>query len=374
MRETEPVPAGADVRDSDLAFLRAVIDQGSVSRARAATIAGVSKPTASSAAARLEAAGVLRGVGRANSPRGRSPQLYELDAEFGAALVISARTGALALWEVDMGGAARRRELVELGRTAGPEDFALMLERAARAFCAGSGPEMRCAVVSVAAPVDPQTSRVVRLDEAPFPAGDVDFRAILEPLVEGRVVVDNDVNWASAAACDLHPELSRGLTLHLHLGAGLGAAVTVDGRVLRGRRGALGEIGRLRGGGSTVSARLRDLGILGSPGHSLDVGLASGTLTGKGAAADELGRVLAEAIGNAILLIDPDHLVLSGPLAEDERALAALRTYVVDAIDEVELPGSVVLRAEHDPALLGAAVRAGELLFEAAVEAVSVIG
>lgn len=373
MSEVGQIHRGGAARESDLAFLRAVVARGSVSRAEAATLAGISKPTASAAASRLESAGVVHDIGKERGGRGRSPQIYEPSPGFGTALVGAARAGSLTLGEVDLRGDLVRQRRIALDVDVSEDEFARVLESSAREFCA-AGQRLRCAAMSVAAPVDPRTSRPVRLDEAPFRAADVDLLGILAPLVSGRVVVDNDVNWAAAAACELHPEVAEGLSLHLHLGTGLGAAITLDGRVLRGRRGALGEIGRLRAAGSTVSARLERLGVLGGLGHSLDVARTVRLLKADGEQASQLGQVLAEAVGNSILMVDPEHTVLSGPLAEDAQALAILRRWVVEVIDEEALPASIVLASDPDPALAGAAVHAQRMLLDLAAQAVASLG
>lgn len=373
MIEAEQKQVGGEPRDSDLAFLRAVIEHGSISRAEAATVTGVSKPTASAAASRLESAGVVRDVGKGQGGRGRSPQIYEVSPEFGTAVVGAARAGSLTLGEVDLRGDLVRQQRFPLDLRITEDDFARVLASSAREFCSAAAPPL-CAAISVAAPVDPRTSRPVRLEEAPFRAADVDVVGILAPFVSGHVVVDNDVNWSAAAACELHPEIARGLSLHLHLGTGLGAALTVDGRLVRGRRGAFGEIGRLRGAGRTVSARLEQLAVLGGSGHSLDVERTAEVLKADDAQSEDLRQVLAEAIGNAILMIDPEHTVLSGPLAEDSEALAILRRRVVRTIDEESLPASMVLPSDPDPALLGAVVHAQRMLHELAAQAVAAVG
>ena len=64
---------------------------------------------------------------------------------------------------------------------------------------------------------------------------------VLAGLVDGPVMVDNDVNWAARAERDADsPRLDD--FAYLHLGEGLGCAVVSDGEVRRGHAGLAGEI------------------------------------------------------------------------------------------------------------------------------------
>ncbi|WP_291479627.1 ROK family protein [Corynebacterium sp.] len=315
----------AGVRESDRAFLEAVLDQGSASRAEVAGTAGISKPTASEAAVRLVDAGVLRESGTDHGRRGRSPLLYEVDPGFGVGLAVAAQTRGLDIGVVGMDGGFLRRRHLPLDPRLSAEEFAVLLvehvqeDLAGTAGAYGAAVPCRAAAVSLAAPVDPGTGRVVRLGEAPFPAADTDVHALLSPLVAGPVVVDNDVNWAALATCAQRRGLARETVLHLHLGTGLGAALTVEGWIVRGRRGAFGELGRIRSDGRTVTDRLGELGVLEEGGYAISVP-ACLELVDRGpssAQAERLIRVLAETVGVAVMLLDPDRLVVTGPIATD---------------------------------------------------------
>ena len=81
------------------------------------------------------------------------------------------------------------------------------------------------AVVSAADPVDRATGRLVHLPDAPFLLGELSPADLLADLVDGPVLVDNDVNWAARAerAAAVEPPLDD--FVYLHLGEGLGCAV-----------------------------------------------------------------------------------------------------------------------------------------------------
>ena len=61
---------------------------------------------------------------------------------------------------------------------------------------------IRLAVVSAADPVDRATGRLVHLPDAPFLVGELAPVELLAALVDGPVIVDNDVNWAARAERD----------------------------------------------------------------------------------------------------------------------------------------------------------------------------
>ena len=65
---------------------------------------------------------------------------------------------------------------------------------------------------------------------------------MLAGLVDGPVMVDNDVNWAARAERDATDSPQPDDFAYLHLGEGLGCAVVNDGVVRRGHAGLVGEI------------------------------------------------------------------------------------------------------------------------------------
>ena len=72
-----------------------------------------------------------------------------------------------------------------------------------------------------------------------------DPRDALSGLVEGAVLVDNDVNWEARAERAFNSLLDSDNFVYLHLGEGLGCAVVCDGEVWRGHSGVAGEIAHM---------------------------------------------------------------------------------------------------------------------------------
>lgn len=74
------------------------------------------------------------------------------------------------------------------------------------------------------------------------------FIPVLERELGLPVGFDNDVNYALLGEMRFGAARSHGTAAMLSLGAGLGAALAIDGKILHGTRGLVGEFGALPGG------------------------------------------------------------------------------------------------------------------------------
>ena len=108
---------------------------------------------------------------------------------------------------------------------------------------AGPGRRVRGLGVGIAGLVD----SMGRLRRAPnlTDADEFAIRDLLEPLVGLPVLVDNDANCAARA--ELHVGVAVGVrhAVLITLGTGIGGALVVDGRVVRGAAGMAGEPGHM---------------------------------------------------------------------------------------------------------------------------------
>jgi predicted NBD/HSP70 family sugar kinase len=261
------------------------------------------------------------------------------------------------------------RSVVSLDRYAAAGHVARALEEAGRAVRERTASALRAAVVSAADPVDRATGRLVHLPDAPFLVGDLDPVPVLEALVDGPMLIDNDVNWAARA------EQAEGVVpgardfVFLYLGEGLGCAVVSDGEVRRGSAGLAGEIAHVVVSGPSGQAmRFTDvfaqLGLRRGGSAAIDVerlrlrleDAAGDDAAGDGAAgASATARALAVAVGDmvmaAIALTDPAAVVVGGPWGTHPSFVRALRAQttrlpreanvvVTSVVDEPELAGA----------------------------------
>jgi predicted NBD/HSP70 family sugar kinase len=313
---------------------------------------------------RLQEGGLVVDTGQRSSGRGRAGSYYTLAPECGAALVVSISPGSVVAESIDAFGAVLHRSVVSLDRYAAAGHVARALEEAGRAVRERTASALRAAVVSAADPVDRATGRLVHLPDAPFLVGDLDPVPVLEALVDGPMLIDNDVNWAARA------EQAEGVVpgardfVFLYLGEGLGCAVVSDGEVRRGSAGLAGEIAHVVVSGPSGQAmRFTDvfaqLGLRREGSAAIDVErlrLRLEDSAGDGAAgASATARALAVAVGDvvmaAIALTDPAAVVVGGPWGTHPSFVRALRAQttrlpreanvvVTSVVDEPEFAGA----------------------------------
>ncbi|MFI6035004.1 ROK family transcriptional regulator [Streptomyces sp. NPDC051315] len=222
--------------ESASAVFAVLAEAGSATRPRLASLAGLSKPTVSSAVAELESARLAAHSGTASSGTGRSAALYRLGPAAGAVLA------------VDLGPALTRVRGCALDGTLLAEatgsraDAADVVREALGALPAGA--PLRTIVVAVG-DVTARGEEGTGTRPATAKAGPV-FDAVAVALPPGVPVhVENNVNCAALA--ELHEGAARGRHTfgYLRIGVGIGLGIVVGGRVLRGANGAAGELARL---------------------------------------------------------------------------------------------------------------------------------
>ncbi|HEX9041986.1 MAG TPA: ROK family protein [Trebonia sp.] len=319
---TSTKPSLALLREmSDEAVLRALMDSPRLTRAELAVLTGLSKPTVGEAVRRLEAAALVRDTGERTTGRGGVGTYYALAGDVGLALAVSIAPQGVAVEVLNAAGRVTGRAVEAVRRPATPEAVAGVLLRAARGALGDR--RARVAAVSAADPVDKATGALVHLPDAPFLLGAMSPAATLAPLVDGPVVVDNDVNWAAraeqAARAGADPANAADDFVYLYLGEGVGCAVVTDGQVRRGHRGLVGEIARVPVPGPDGQAMplievFGRLGLRHAGSTAVDVGRLLAALGGGGGAA--LARSLAAAVSGvldaAVAFTDPAFAVIGG--------------------------------------------------------------
>ncbi|RRO17016.1 ROK family transcriptional regulator [Saccharopolyspora rhizosphaerae] len=325
---------------TDEHVLRAVMEAQRITRTQIASRTGISKPTVSDSVRRLSEAGVLVDTGERTTGRGRAGSYYSLSEDCGAVLVASITPSGVVAEAVDAFGRVVAREQEPIGRAPGAEVAADVLAQvAARVQRAGHGP-LRCAVVSAADPVDRETGRLVQLPDVPFLVGDLDPVAVVDPLVDGPVLVDNDVNWAARAEQGQGCAAGVDDFVYVYLDEGLGCAVVTDGSVRRGHRGFAGEIAHLHteGPGGTAVPLIEVFAALGLRRRgttAVDVEALHEAIADDGATGEEVRRALSRAVHGvlaaAVALADPELIVLGGSWGADPTMVRSLDEQFAEA-------------------------------------------
>ena len=334
--------SGTDVvrRLNTQSVLDAVLDAGPCTGADLMARTGLSRPTVHAVCDDLIGRGWLVEPPRPDpAGPGRPARIY------------APRPGAGFVLAVDMGATSVRAAVADLGGTvtgeagaafahehvAAADRLALTRDTCARALdAAGAAPgRVLGAVLGVPAPVD--AGGRAAADEAYLPGlAALDLRAALAPTV-ARALVENDANLAVAA--ERWRGVARGVddVVLVLAGERLGAGVCLGGRVVRGHRGGVGEMGFLDlvdgvGGTDAIGNLARRWGSaeLGRSVRAEQVVAAAGA--GDPAArgvVDAVARRIARALAVLSTLLDPELLVVGGAVAAaGEVLLAPLRREV----------------------------------------------
>jgi predicted NBD/HSP70 family sugar kinase len=222
--------------ESASAVFAVLAGAGRATRPQLASLAGLSKPTVSSAVAELESARLAACSGTASSGTGRSAAVYGLGPAAGAVLA------------VDLGPALTRvrgcaLDGTLLAQATGSREEAADVVREAL-FALPPGAPLRTIVVAVG-DVTAREKEGAGMRPATAKAGPV-FDAMAVALPPGVPVhLENNVNCAALA--ELHEGAARGRHTfgYLRIGVGIGLGIVVGGQVLRGANGAAGELARL---------------------------------------------------------------------------------------------------------------------------------
>ncbi|MFG2827678.1 ROK family protein [Streptomyces sp. NPDC048434] len=391
------------IRRRNLArVLQTVAAQGPLSRPAVAARIGLTRAGVAPLVDELLRAGLLVGTGRA-APSGRGRPGGELAVSDRGPAGIGAEIGVdhLAVCAVDLRGRVRARVAADAAnRRSAPGPVlrqlsALLAEVTAEIAAEG----LRPAGLAVAVP-----GLVARGATTVVHAPNLGWRAA--DLAPGLAGVTAPVDGAPALPLTVENEANLGALAELRLGAGdglpgpppdfvhvsaeigIGAAVVVDGQLLRGARGFAGELGHVPvypdgpacgcGGRGCLEQYAGEEAVLRAGG--LTPGRAAAAHPGPGArigllarrAADgdtaivralhEAGTALGIALAGAVNLLDPRAVVLGGALAglapwilpSLERELA-LRTAVAADPGRAGGPWVTVSRLGADGPLLGAA-------------------
>lgn len=354
------------MRRANLALVLGEFAAGPRSRAEVAATTGLTRAAVSSLVDELTAAGLVSECGPAvpSGKVGRPGTALALDPQGPAGLGGEIGVEHLAACVVDLRGEVRgwlRRDVTNRGRTRAAvlADLADLLRDVAGS-CGLEPAGLAVAVPGLVGAADGTVERAANLGWSNVPLA-AELRLALRaagaaPLAALPLDVDNEANLGGLAELWLGD--GPGDFLHLSAEAGIGAALVVDGRLLRGARGYAGEIGHVPvhpdGPPCPCGARgcleqyageaavLEAAGLTGTAGDWVAL-LARRAADGDPAVRSALaaaGTALGVAAAGAVNLLDPAALVLGGGYAElAEWLLPAMRA---------ELAGRVTVRTWDD--------------------------
>lgn len=325
---------------------------------------GLSRPSVADLVDRLAGAGLIEVVGESGEQRrGPNAKLYGIVARRAHLAALDVRTDSVTAVVTDLLGHPLAEAALPVGA---PEDAVAALLRTARE--AGAD-ELHTVVIGAPGLVAPATGEL--RSTTGLPAWHRDLVTALQRSLPAVVVVENETNLAALAEQRLGVARDLDSFVLLWLGAGVGAAVVLDGRLRRGASGGAGEIGFLPvpGTGGLPSATDCGGGFHALVGRDAVTALAAehgfaGPVEEAvaGAAGEAFLEALAErlALGAAAVaaVLDPGCVVLGGELGRaGGPALAARVAHRLTALTPVPttvrattLGGSAILAGAREAA------------------------
>ena len=327
---------------------RTLLDEGPLSRAAIARATGLSKQSVSAAMAALEQAGVARTTGRVQGGLGRAAPTYEADP--GAAWTLGIDLGGtrLRLALADLSGAIAAEVDEPVDPRGGHHLVARIGTLAAGILHARGIPRarLRGAAMAVAGVPDRRTGAVLFAPNLPE-FDSIDVRGHVTQALGCPVRIENDVNMAAIG----EQWLGRGGAdfAFVAFGTGIGMGLVSGGRLVRGARGAAGEIawlpfgtdpfdprGHAQGplesaiGSQALVERCRRLGGEAADVKAIFDALERGDFAAE-ATIDEAARLLALGLVAVRAMADPERVVLGGSVGVRHELIARVRVYLARA-------------------------------------------
>ncbi|MFF5178924.1 ROK family protein [Micromonospora sp. NPDC000316] len=357
---------------NDRAALELLLERGPLTRARLGELTGLSKVTASQLVERLEERGLVARVGEQAGGRGPNAQLYAVRP--GSAHVVGVDVGPdrVVAACADITGAVIGRVEQSTRDTDDPVGVVHNAVVQAASSAQAQLSSVRRVVLGTPGLVDPHTGDITFAFNLPrWHSG---LLAALRDDLHTPVVFENDVNLAAVAEAQSGAAQGMSDFVLVWVGAGVGLAIMLGGRLHHGSSGAAGEIGYLPVPGAPIP---RDVSRRAKPAFqqvigadsvravarehgypSADAAEAVRAAVADGAAGgpmlDELARRLALGVASTCVVLDPPLVVLAGEVGQaGGEALADRVQREVAAITLVR-PRVVPTGLTEEPILRGA--------------------
>lgn len=305
------------------------------SRAELATMIGLSPQMVTMLVEELIADGLVREVGRRPAARGQPPIDLALDPEGAFAIGVQVEQGRLNAVLADLRGRVCA-ELSQTCATGSPTETLPHLDRLLTRIIAEAGID-RQRLLGVGIVIPGPFGNVENVENDPLAMPSWSRSAFRDSFAEALAMPVFIGNDATAAAVGEHLDgVARDLRhfVYLYLGEGVGAGLFIEGHPATGAYGNAGEIGRMlvpdpdhpgQGTALEAVASLDALRRLMRDGSIGGAALDADALFAASPALAERWRTRAAAalrfaVANIENLLDPDAIVLGGPLPPSELA------------------------------------------------------
>ncbi|MEU8298098.1 ROK family transcriptional regulator [Micromonospora sp. NPDC048909] len=357
---------------NDRAALELLLERGPLTRARLGELTGLSKVTASQLVERLEERGLVTRVGEQAGGRGPNAQLYAVRP--GSAHVVGVDVGPdrVVAACADITGAVIGRVEQSTRDTDDPVGVVHNAVVQAASSAQAQLSSVRRIVLGTPGLVDPGTGDITFAFNLPrWHSG---LLAALREDLHTPVVFENDVNLAAVAEAQSGAAQGVSDFVLVWVGAGVGLAIMLGGRLHHGSSGAAGEIGYLPvpgapiprdvsrrakpafqqlAGADAVRAVAREHGFrerdtADAVRAAVEAGAAGGPML------DEVARRLALGVASTCVVLDPPLVVLAGEVGQAGGAALAERVQREVAAITLVRPRVVPTGLTEEPILRGA--------------------
>jgi predicted NBD/HSP70 family sugar kinase len=329
-------------------LLRLILQKGAISRQAICRLTNLSPAAVTILTGQLLEEKWLSEVGEVEEERaGRRSTLLDLNADSGLTIGVLIAPRAIRIGIVDLKGQLRARIKLDPPRESAEETLALIAETVERLIVENGYTKLMIRGVGVGAVGQVQHEQGINRNALSLKWQNVPIRSILEERLNLPVIVDNNARTMAIAEYLFGRDTPYKVTnlALVYVGSGIGGGLVIDGQPYRGSAEAAGEIGHItvvpdgelcycgrRGCLETVASEmslLRQARQLAESGASeflkrhaenisLDVLVAA--LQAKDTATTALfgraGHYLGLAVDTMAKVINPETLVLAGPLME----------------------------------------------------------
>jgi predicted NBD/HSP70 family sugar kinase len=365
-----PTADAADRRRAAVRVFGALCDAGPATRVGLADTLGASASTITAAVQELRAQGFVDETGTVASTGGRRATIIELARSLGCVLAVDVGAINVRVAAADVAGRIFEQRAFPTSSARDSRGFRQVLVAALDELSRGADGPVLAITLAVPGIVEPATRHVSLATVAGWPKGDP---ARWLARFAAPVIVENEANLGAVGECTHGSARGAGDVLFVAIGAGVGAGVVIGGRLYRGATGAAGEVGFLRRSASAPPLQL-ELEAAGPAivRHYREAGGGDGAQTAetvfdRAELGDESARAavalaideLAVGIANAIIVLNPEVVVLGGGLGGAGSAFhVPLRERIRPLVPA--MPRLVPAELGPDAALVGATVWAAQ--------------
>ncbi len=313
--------------------------------AQLAEVAGLPIQSAKTLIEALSEVGWLRTV-KSNAHGDESPPSYEFDPMVGSIFGVDVGGTKVHAALADASGTLLAETVVPTAINGGIELIDQIVELRQRLLPTKGKKRSHLEVASIGLPgaIHPRTGEITML---PNIAGmdSLDFKNELEDRLGFQVLLENDVNLAAYGEYRLGHGREVDSFVFVAHGTGIGMGIINEGRLVRGAKGAAGEIANLPIGGdpfdsrsffsgaleaaiSSEAIRQRYYSLGGISGSSVRRIFEHAREGRESAVIDEVARVVAVAISAVSAVLDPEIVVFGGSIGCQPDLVCKIESYL----------------------------------------------